>query len=662
MEDPTMATVGSQQQGSHEVAARALGDRPLKRDPACVECRQRKLKCDRKYPCSECITHGRHCLAPPPSGPRKPRRKNHHELRDKLASIESLLEECMGSKPIYLANGTPVALTRQESPTDDQNHDYHRPKVQSPGWLVQTKNGIEFRDSKTASATREDEQTIRALFEVESEQSTWLPALAFLNQHHDSIGISPASGLSYNCVPSSPNIIILWRVFLDRVNPVTKILHIPTFQANIADAVSNFHAIPPVTQGLLFSLFLAASGSLSQKEHWDMLHWSKKDASTVLSRGFKTAMARYNYLKRFNEDTIRSLIFYSLHQRTLRDPVDPWILNGIVVNIAHRLGLHIDGTRLGFSPFQIEMRRRLWWQTVLIEAKTSAASCISAKVLPSSRDTLIPLNINDEDLHPSMKEAPSVREGPSEMSYCVHTYETEALAMAMQIPSVDEVLWRQASSNPAPASAHAAIPSPHPFDSPFVTAIQDALQKFDRTLGPLERRLLSDSAANPLHAMALYARTSLAAIVQIIITPLEAAPEWGTEIRGPEDKFFNVGLVALEILLEQRRLAGRQFAWLVDLDFKIQTFYYLGAQLQNRVSGSLAERTWAVIEKMYACREDLWELKDEENMTLANLLIVAWSRRAEHFLGNRVLLLEPPFVTRLRDEVMMIKAEALSLF
>ncbi|KAI3528950.1 fungal specific transcription factor [Colletotrichum filicis] len=308
------------------------------------------------------------------------------------------------------------------------------------------------------------------------------------------------------------------------------------------------------------------------------------------------------------------------------------------------------------------MRRRLWWQTVLIEAKTSAASCISAKVLPSSRDTLIPLNINDEDLHPSMKEAPSVREGPSEMSYCVHTYETEALAMAMQIPSVDEVLWRQASSNPASASAHAAIPSPHPFDSPFVTAIQDALQKFDRTLGPLERLLLSDSAANPLHAMALYARTSLAALVQIIITPLEAAPEWGTEIRGPEDKFFNVGLVALEILLEQRRLAGGQFAWLVDLDFKIQTFYYLGAQLQNRVSGSLAERTWAVIEKMYACREDLWELKDEENMTLANLLIVAWSRRAEHFLGNRVLLLEPPFVTRLRDEVMMIKAEALSLF
>lgn len=351
-----------------------------------------------------------------------------------------------------------------------------------------------------------------------------------------------------------------------------------------------------------------------------------------------------------------------LHQRTLRDPVDPWILNGIVVNIAHRLGLHIDGTRLGFSPFQTEMRRRLWWQTVLIEAKTSAASSISARVLPSSRDTRIPLNVNDEDLHPSMNEAPSARKGPSEMSYCVHTYEAESLAMDMQIPSVDEVLWGQASSSPASASAHTSMPPPQPFDSPFVTAIQEALRNFDRTLGPLERRLLSDSAANPLHAMALYARTSLAAIVEKVITPLEAAPEWGTEMHGPDDKFFSVGLMALEIMLEQRRLAGHQFAWLIDLDFKIQTFYYLGAQLQNRVVGSLAERAWAVIEKMYACRKDLWELKDEENMTLANLLIVAWSRRAEHFLGNRVLLLEPPFVTHLRDEVMMIKAEALSLF
>ncbi|KAK7440158.1 fungal specific transcription factor domain-containing protein [Colletotrichum acutatum] len=647
-----MVVADSQQQGSHEVAARALSDRPLKRDPACVECRQRKLKCDRKYPCSECIIHGRHCLAPPPSGPRKPRRKNHHELRDKLASIESLLEECMGSKPIDLANETPPVLIDKESPTDSRNHDDHRPMLQSPGWLVNTKNGIEFRDSKTASATREDKQTIRALFEVESEQSTWLPALAILNQHHDSIGIPPASGLSSNCVPSSPNIIILWRVFLDRVNPVTKIIHVPTFQANIADAVSHFHAIPPVTQGLLFSIFLAASGSLSQKEHWEMLHWSKKDASRVLSKGFKTAMARYNYLRRFNEDT--------LHQRTLRDLVDPWILNGIVVNIAHHLGLHIDGTRLRFKPFQTEMRRRLWWQTVLIEAKTSAASSISARILPSSQDTCIPLNVNDEDLHPYMKEAPSARKGPSEMSYCVHTYEAESLAMDMQIPSVDEVLWGQASSSPA--STHAAMRPPEPFDSPFVTAIQDALQRFDRTLGPLERRLLSNSAANPLHAMALYARTSLAAIVEKVITPLDAAPEWGTEMHGPDDKFFSVGLMVLEILLEQRRLAGHKFAWLVDLDFKIQTFYYLGAQLQNRVSGSLADRTWAVIEKMYACREDLWELKDEENMTLANLLIVAWSRRAENFLGNRVLLLEPPLVTRLRDEVMMIKAEALSLF
>lgn len=196
MEGPKLAAVDNQQQGGPEVAARALGDRPLKRDPACVECRQRKLKCDRKYPCSECITvctvsckvpfpcsyccyylypihtfsgyrffflliqtltqHGRGCLAPPPSGPRKPRRQNHHELRDKLASIESLLEECMGSKPDNLANETPPILINQESPTNGQNHDDRKRKVQSPGWLVQTKNGVEFRDSKTASATHED--------------------------------------------------------------------------------------------------------------------------------------------------------------------------------------------------------------------------------------------------------------------------------------------------------------------------------------------------------------------------------------------------------------------------------------------------------------------------------------------------------------------------
>ncbi|KZL85772.1 fungal specific transcription factor domain-containing protein [Colletotrichum incanum] len=655
METPTA-------QAFSQAVTSVSSDKHQGRRPACVECRRRKIKCDRKYPCLSCITLGHECLQPPPGPARRPRRRNHHELYDKIARVESLLKQCViPSRPRedqdLCSSGTsePVfsgSLEGVKEATASIQHQVQPPK----GTLVQIWNGgLEFRDNKAMAVVFDD--TIRALIDVEFDQATWLPAVEVPDKRRQSCDTSiPLTAQLSACIPPAHAINILWRVFLDRVDPVTKVIHVPTFRMRVVDAMNNFTNVPLDTLALLFSIFLTASGSLSQQEHWDKLGWSKSDAIADSTFGLKLALTEINYLKNHNMEVLRSLALYSLFQQTRNGSCDPWVLNGIVVNIAYRLGLHLDGSHASLSVFECEMRRRLWWQIVILETKSGGAFGTGSHLLPTRRDTRIPLNVNDEDLEPTMVMEPQPHDGPTEMSFCIVTYEAKKQALAQpRLLSIDDILWSQ-------------MPSPsHPYVSSSMecSGTIDILQKFleevNRFLCPLENRLCPDPDTNPLHAMAQCGREALSRIIQLLVTPMEEASEWGTEVLGPDDNFFRISLAANEEALRVRKAAGHRFAWHADIDFKMQTLYYLGAQLQNRISGSMADRVWSVIDDTYGLHEELWELRDKENMTLGNLLLAAWEKRLMHFAASQVVLREPLFLSRLRDEVMIIKAEALGI-
>lgn len=64
-----------------------------KRVLACQVCQQRKVKCDRRFPCSNCIKHGVHCV-PATLVPRQRRRRfAERELLDRLRYYEDLLQQ-----------------------------------------------------------------------------------------------------------------------------------------------------------------------------------------------------------------------------------------------------------------------------------------------------------------------------------------------------------------------------------------------------------------------------------------------------------------------------------------------------------------------------------------------------------------------------------------
>lgn len=105
--------------------------------------------------------------------------------------------------------------------------------------------------------------------------------------------------------------------------------------------------------------------------------------------------------------------------RALSDPHTTWTMSGVASRIAQRMGIHRDGSGYGLNAFEIEMRRRIWFQVVVIDV-TSAQFCgVAPSPLPANANTKPPMNINDSDLDPRMTELPHEKQGPTEMMFCL---------------------------------------------------------------------------------------------------------------------------------------------------------------------------------------------------------------------------------------------------
>ena len=100
-----------------------------------------------------------------------------------------------------------------------------------------------------------------------------------------------------------------------------------------------------------------------------------------------------------------------------------WTLTGLAIRIAQSLGLHRDGTTFNLSPYEVELRRRLWWHVCVIDMRASEDHGSNPSIAETSFDTQMPLNINDEDLSPDMEKAPVPRVGGTEMTFCLVRFE-----------------------------------------------------------------------------------------------------------------------------------------------------------------------------------------------------------------------------------------------
>lgn len=161
-----------------------------------------------------------------------------------------------------------------------------------------------------------------------------------------------------------------WELFKANVHPVATILHIPSVEPMVLQAFENPLRLPPPIEALLFVVYFGAVNSLSSDDC--ELHFGSQQ-STLLSkfrRGADGALARSRLMETDDMLTLQTFVVYLVVLRS-RDPTYSWNTTGLAIRLAQSLGMHRDGDALGLSPFDAEMRRRLWWGICILDTPAS---------------------------------------------------------------------------------------------------------------------------------------------------------------------------------------------------------------------------------------------------------------------------------------------------
>ena len=89
---------------------------------ACVLCQQRKVKCDRKFPCSNCIKSRAQCVPATLAQRRRRRRFPERELLERIRKYEDLLRQnSVPFEPLHKDSATEKMSLDAESGSDSDN-------------------------------------------------------------------------------------------------------------------------------------------------------------------------------------------------------------------------------------------------------------------------------------------------------------------------------------------------------------------------------------------------------------------------------------------------------------------------------------------------------------------------------------------------------------
>lgn len=306
------------------------------------------------------------------------------------------------------------------------------------------------------------------------------------------------------------------------------------------------------------------------------------------------------------------------------------------------MGYHRDGELLAINPFETEMRRRIWWQIARTESRLAITLGYRHTLLPSHWDTKPPRNINDAEIFPDQREPVRARNGPTEMGFVlllneVHRHFISADAIDL-IPVPDILVPR---GRPYQSGRQEADQN----NITAETARSDATSRARSLVNALEEleSTYVDASAGVVHRAALVIRPLFTHKLHDLLLPLEDHPEWGTEIQHSTDLFFKGSVAVLEAVVDSyEALNTCGFGWLMKLNLMTDASIALGKQLCQRPFGSLPDRAWQALSKLYGLDPALSVLSNKDSLIQARLLHHAWKMRSLSW-GTLGLRLDMPW-------------------
>jgi hypothetical protein len=439
--------------------------------------------------------------------------------------------------------------------------------------------------------------------------------------------------------PSRESIQTLWGVFVERVNPLSKIVHIPTLQPAMEKAAADLKKVPSGFQALMFAIYSMSVLSLTDDECEDMLGEAKSLAHKRYVAATKTALARAKFMSTTSIVVLQASLLHILSIRDAYDARAVWSLTGTVIRIADGMGLGIDGTFLNISPFETEIRRRIWWQIKMHDFRASEL-CGQAKFREFLLDETTPkkpLNVNDSDLYPTIPRAPVESTKPTEMLWCVLRSDLASFAAAQMAK------MRKLGNVGFTSDEYAAMDDLKRKDD-FTKELENMLEtKYLRFCDP----------SQPLQFLTLIgARLSINLIRFIAHHPRR----WTSMEHVPASEQQFVWDVVIQILEQHSMMQSSPqlhcFAWNVPYFIQWHAVIHVLDTLRANPLHKDAVKAWKSIDTLYNHNAELLMSIDKPIFAaVGNLCLRAFSARVDALTQQgRTTSKVPTYITTLRDQ------------
>lgn len=310
------------------------------------------------------------------------------------------------------------------------------------------------------------------------------------------------------------------------------------------------------------------------------------------------------------------------------------------------MGYHRDGEILGLTPFETEMRRRIWWHILKQDAKLSDAAAATASILPSTFDTKPPCNINDADMHPATSELLRWKAGPTEMSFVLLFNEVYMCRQTADAAFDDSALEM------ANTQGSVRMDSKSPEEELVKLNLEDAkesVRELGNKLVGMEL-LYVDASAGGVHGAARCIRPLLTNKWVDFLESLGSAKEPDANLSCISVLLYKHLVASFEGQLDARdSMSALGFGWYMNVRFEIDLVKAMIVKTCHEPASLLAERVWSGLERLYDQNPGLFDLSKRQHYVLADYIQQAWLLRAEAYMERGYMTQLPSFILRIQN-------------
>ncbi|KAH8704867.1 fungal-specific transcription factor domain-containing protein [Talaromyces proteolyticus] len=390
------------------------GSKRNRQPVSCHPCRVRKLKCDRQHPCGACTSReeASRCDFIAKSKPDRLRgEKPMAEIQGRLQNLEKLLESVMHADPPKSENvraSTRLETAELHSGTETPGHE--NTKLMS---TETTPQSAVVSDGSRAMSMASSESSCyigatswRAILDtVRNIQDSLLPDddISQTSVSETTASVDIISGrLEHRSLeelisglPPRPVVDRLLFIFFNTGYMNVPFLHALKVQSEMCQFWEKPTSVSFLWLSILFSMLCIAADVAISKGQASNFPYCNPERYMIKSG---ECLVSGEYLK-VQPLAVEALTMYALSKYMRNEDSDPalWSLFGLATRLAHRMGYHRDPRSLAISPFEAEMRRRVWFYIESFDVLFSFQLGMPPIIHGDECDTDLPGNYSEAD-------------------------------------------------------------------------------------------------------------------------------------------------------------------------------------------------------------------------------------------------------------------------